>query len=110
MSAENLNQMQLCFSEWKKDSNKGFGKFPKGFGVISSSFDMVIFWGLINLKFFFKQKRLEMIEAHYDKSLSNFEQLKTDLDNLDKHLEFEGNLFQRFLNLSTSYSQFFGTF
>ncbi|KAL7076866.1 hypothetical protein ACQ4LE_003691 [Meloidogyne hapla] len=75
-SAENLNQLKLCFSEW----GDGSGKATKGIKPICSSFDM--------------QKRLELLEDHYEKSLNDFERAKNDLDNLDKHLEFSGNLLQ----------------
>nr|CAD2188480.1 unnamed protein product [Meloidogyne enterolobii] len=76
MSSENLNQLKLCLAEW----SVGSGKETKGMRPICSSFDM--------------QKRLELLENHYEKSLSDFGRAKNDLDILDKHLEFNGNLLQ----------------
>ncbi|CAK5089202.1 unnamed protein product [Meloidogyne enterolobii] len=76
MSSENLNQLKLCLAEW----SVGSGKETKGIRPICSSFDM--------------QKRLELLENHYEKSLSDFGRAKNDLDILDKHLEFNGNLLQ----------------
>uniref|UniRef100_A0A915MFB6 PDZ domain-containing protein n=1 Tax=Meloidogyne javanica TaxID=6303 RepID=A0A915MFB6_MELJA len=48
-----------------------------------------------------QQKRLELLEDHYEKSLNDFERAKNDLDVLDKHLEFNGNLLQSFSSSSS---------
>uniref|UniRef100_A0A915M6Q6 Uncharacterized protein n=1 Tax=Meloidogyne javanica TaxID=6303 RepID=A0A915M6Q6_MELJA len=83
MSSENLNQLKLCLFEW----SDGIGMETKGMKPICSSFDM--------------QKRLELLEDHYEKSLSDFGRAKNDLDVLDKHLEFNGNLLQSFSSSSS---------